>query len=379
MMRSSAVAAKLASPRDEEGNVIATDDPRQMLAQKDLLIMEVFQPYEALVLTLKLAFFAGLVLAFPLIVWFVAQFVLPGLRQAEKKVIFPALFVGFFLFLIGAFFAFRVGLPMALDFLAGYTIDRNIEPGWRIGYYIKFVTQVTLVFGLAFELPVAVMCLVKLDLLTYRTMRDSRAYAIVLLMVLSAFLTPPDPMTLVLLAGPLILLYEMCIWLAYLLERKHLKAEAEEERRRAEERAKRMEEQAALPEPSEMTEEEKREAAAEDIQRYEEGVHDESYHDGQGDPYHDEHGNYIGSEHDPHHHEDYDHDYHGHDSMGMSGGLVDINNASLEQLQQLPGVGPKLAERIMESRPFYTEDELEYHAHLPQSVIKLILDRIYFG
>ena len=59
--------------------------------------------------------------------------------------------------------------------------------------------------------------------------------------------------------------------------------------------------------------------------------------------------------------------------------MIDINNASIEELQKLPGVGPKLAERLFEARPYYSEDELEYHAHLPQSVIKLIVDRIYYG
>ena len=58
--------------------------------------------------------------------------------------------------------------------------------------------------------------------------------------------------------------------------------------------------------------------------------------------------------------------------------MIDINHAGVDDLQKLPGVGPKLAQRIIESRPFYSEEELEYHAHLPESVIKLILDRVYF-
>ncbi len=331
-----------------------------------LLVMETFTPYEALVLTLKLAFFAGVVLAFPLLIWYVAEFVLPGLRQTEKKVIFPALAVGFFLFLVGAAFAYRVGLPFALRFLAEFTLDAGIKPGWRIGYYIKFVTQVILVFGLCFELPVAVMAMVKMELLTFRTMRDSRSYAIVILLCIAAIFTPPDPMTLLLLGGPLILLYEMCIWLAWFIERGKLREEAKLERERAERRA-----QAQAASPDEMTEEEKREAAADEIARYEAG----GYAD---DPHHDEQGNYIGSEHDPYHPEDWDHDHHGHDAMGGMG-IIDINHATLEELQQLPGVGPTLAERIIEGRPYYSEEELEYHAHLPESVIRLIVDRIYYG
>ncbi len=377
-LRSSAIVTKLQKKEDTPEEEKHSDDPRSMIANQNFLVMEVFQPYEALVLTLKLAFFAGLVISFPLVIFFVAQFVLPGLRQVEKRVVFPSLAIGFLLFLVGAAFAFSVGLPLALDFLADYTLERGIEPGWRIGYYIKFVTQVTLVFGLAFELPVVVMSLVKLDLLTYRTMRDSRAYAIVVLMVLSAFLTPPDPMTLVLLSVPLILLYEICIWLAYFIERKELKQEAEEERRRAEERAQREKErQERIAAAETMTEEEKRELVAEDIEKYEASVTDDDVHalDSHDDPHHDEHVDYHHE--DPHH--DWDHDYHHHDPHAGMPTMIDINNASIEELQKLPGVGPKLAERLFEARPYYSEDELEYHAHLPQSVIKLIVDRIYYG
>ncbi|MEM7011293.1 MAG: twin-arginine translocase subunit TatC [Verrucomicrobiota bacterium] len=351
---------------------------QDLLRQQNFLVMEVFQPYEALVLTLKLAFFVGLVLSFPLVTYFVAQFVLPGLRQHEKKVIFPALSVAFVLFLVGASFAFTVGLPMALNFLADYTVSRDIDPGWRIGYYIRFVTQVCLVFGLCFELPVVVLVLVKLELLTYRTMRDSRAYAIVILMIISAIFTPPDPMTLVLLSVPLVVLYEICIWIAYFMERNRLKREKEEERRREEERQALEDKVAALP-PGEEGDEDS--AAADANEKI---IDAEEVPDVQQDPHlshdygpdHDEHGNYIGHDHDPHGHGDYDDHYHGHHGHGT---MIDINNCSIEEIQQLPGVGPKLAERIMDSRPFYSEDELEYHAYIPESVRKLIVDKIYYG
>lgn len=373
-IRSSAIQTRLKAPKDEAN--IEETSPEQLLAQQNFLVMEVFQPYEALVLTLKLAFFVGLVLSFPLIMYFVAQFVLPGLKQNEKKVIFPALGVAFLLFIVGAAFAFRVGLPMALNFLAEYTVNRGIDPGWRIGYYIRFVTQVCLVFGLAFELPVVVLVFVKLNLLTYRTMRESRAYAIVILMVISAIFTPPDPMTLVLLSVPLVLLYEVCIWIAWLMERKELKREKEEARLRAEEEARRqaeLEEKLAALSPEERAKIEAGESEEEEetpsIQPDPHLTHDYG-------PDHDEHGNYIGSDHDPYGHDHYD-DYHHH--HGHTPQLIDINNCTIEELQQLPGVGPKLAERIIDSRPFYSEDELEYHAYLPESVRKLIIDRIYYG
>jgi predicted nucleic acid-binding OB-fold protein len=72
---------------------------------------------------------------------------------------------------------------------------------------------------------------------------------------------------------------------------------------------------------------------------------------------------------------DREHHDHGHAAYYSS---IDINHATIEELQRLPGIGPKLAQRILDARPFYSQEELEYHAHLPQSVIKLIVDRIYF-
>lgn len=373
IFKSSAIQSKIQAPANlGENQEVTLED---MLSRQNFLVMEVFQPYEALVLTLKLAFFVGIVLAFPLLVYFIAQFVLPGLRQQEKKVIFPALALAFVLFIVGAGFAFRVGLPMALNFLAEYTISRGIEPGWRIGYYIKFVTQVCLVFGMCFELPVVVLVLVKLELLTFRTMRDSRAYAIVILMIISAVFTPPDPMTLVLLSVPLIILYEICIWIAWFMERAQRKVEKEEEERKEKERLELEAKLAALP------------PADDDDEADDKGDGDEKRIDGdvvkpQPDPHlhdygadHDEHGNYIGSDSDPYGHEGYDHGHHGHAGPNV----IDINNCSLEELQKLPGVGPKLAERLMESRPFYSEDELEYHAYIPESVRKLIVERIYYG
>ena len=126
-------------------------------------------------------------------------------------------------------------IPRALEFFQQFNAGVEISTELRFKYTVSFVTMLSLVFGLCFELPVVVMSLVKLDLLDSNMMRSTRSYAIVIMFVLAAVITPtPDIFTMSLLAGPMVLLYELCIWMAWWLERKTAKREAlerEEERK----------------------------------------------------------------------------------------------------------------------------------------------------
>ncbi len=201
----------------------------------NLQLMSALKPTETFMLSMKLSFFAGIVVSFPLLLLFILQFVLPGLHTHEQRVLWPALAVGFGLFLFGVFFAYLVVLPRALTFFFEWGSKLGVSNDWRIGEYITFATQFTLLFGLSFELPVVVMVIVKLGLLTHETMRRTRSYAILAIFVVAAIITPtPDAFTLCLMAGPMVILYEMCIWLAYFDAKKQEKAEAEEERQRME-------------------------------------------------------------------------------------------------------------------------------------------------
>lgn len=201
----------------------------------DLRMMGAFNPTESFMLSVKLAFFAAIVIAFPLVLYFLMEFILPGLHLHERKALWPALAIGLGLFLIGALFSYFVVLPRVLEFFHGWGEDMGIANEWRIGYYITFATQFTLIFGLAFELPVVVMTFVKLGVLGYDTMKNTRSYAVLIIFVVAAVITPtPDALTLILLAGPMYLLYELCIWLTWNLQRKDLARAAEQEKAWAE-------------------------------------------------------------------------------------------------------------------------------------------------
>ena len=199
-------------------------------AGANIKMMSALKPTETFMLSMKLAFFAGIVLAFPLLLMFILQFVLPGMHDTERKILWPAMAIGFGLFLSGVLFAYFFVLPRALLFFYEWSANLGVSNDWRIGEYITFATQFTLLFGLSFELPVVVMVLVKLGLLTYDTMARTRTYAIVAIYITAAIITPtPDIMTLNLMALPMLLLYEVCIWLAWFDRKKARQQEAMEE------------------------------------------------------------------------------------------------------------------------------------------------------
>jgi sec-independent protein translocase protein TatC len=178
-------------------------------------------PQEGFMVCVNVALIAAVILSFPLLLLFLLQFVLPGLRENEKKTLFPALAIGFGLFLTGVCFSYLAVLPRALGFFAELNHQHGIKNTWMLGDYVTFATRFILIFGISFELPVVVMALVKLDFLGYKVMKTTRKHALIAIAVFSAIITPTqDVLTLLLLAGPLYLLYEICIWLAFFMEKK---------------------------------------------------------------------------------------------------------------------------------------------------------------
>ncbi len=257
-------------------------------AQGNLKMMSALKPTEGFMLSMKLSFVAGIVLSFPLLLLFILQFILPGMHAHEQRVLWPAMAVGFGLFLSGTAFAYYLVLPRTLLFFYQWSGDMGISNDWRIGEYISFATQFTLLFGASFELPVVVMVFVKLGLLSYDTMSRTRRYAIVAIFVAAAILTPtPDIPTMCIMAAPMVILYEICIWLAY-FDRKKARLREEEEARENRERLR-------------LRAESMEAAAAEDAKAWQDDPH-----------HHDPHHDYSGHEdwHDTHHDETGDDSWH---------------------------------------------------------------------
>lgn len=176
---------------------------------------------DPITISFSLAFYAGIVFSFPLLLFFVAQFVVPALTRKEKKVVFPAIAIGFGLFLTGVLICYFFILPQTLRFCFDYSKSLNFAPSWTVREYFSFVTRMLISFGAAFELPVAVLALVYVELLSFQKLNHTRPYAYVLVLALAAIIAPtPDPISFLSLGAPMCLLYEGCIWMAWLLERR---------------------------------------------------------------------------------------------------------------------------------------------------------------
>lgn len=188
--------------------------------------------FEAFFVEIKVAFFAALMISFPIIANQLWQFVAPGLYAKEKKAFAPFLFLTPFLFATGAALAYYVAMPLALRFLLGYQgniagVQQDALPG--VGNYLDFVTRFMFGFGVAFLLPVLLMLLEKAGLVTRQQLKSGRRYAIVVAFVIAAVLTPPDVVSQLLLAVPLVLLYELSLIAIWFTERKRAREAAKTE------------------------------------------------------------------------------------------------------------------------------------------------------
>ncbi len=198
-------------------------DPRAVSTLRTLAVTD------SIMISFQLAFYAGLVLSFPLLLFFLAQFVLPALTPKEQRYVLPGIGTGFILFLSGVSFCYTVVLPKTLAFFFQDTLKQGWMPSWTVRDYFSFVTQITITFGIAFELPVAVLVLVYFRVFSVAFLRRTRAYAIVIILVFAAVIAPtPDPLTFLSLALPMCFLYEICIWLSMLVERRRVTRELQE-------------------------------------------------------------------------------------------------------------------------------------------------------
>ncbi len=173
-------------------------------------------PTTNIVVFTKVALISGVALAMPVLVYQLISFIAPGLKPQEKRYLYFILPGATLSFVVGVAFAYFVMVPTALPFLKGFLSD-VIEPNWFIDRYISFITSILFWVGLSFETPLLIFFLAKLGIVTPAALSRNRKYAILVIAVLAAIITPtPDPFNMILVMGPLILLYEIGILLAKL-------------------------------------------------------------------------------------------------------------------------------------------------------------------
>ena len=182
---------------------------------------------DSMTISFQLAFYAGIVIAFPFLIYFAGGFVLPALTPQERKAMLPAVLIGFGLFLAGVLFSYYFVLPPTLRFFFHDAMNMHWAPTWNVREYFSFVTQCCIGFGIAFELPVVVLVLVRLGIVSVALLRRTRAYAFLLIFLAAAFLAPvPDALSMAMMGTPMYLLYELCIVVAGFIERKRNRDEA---------------------------------------------------------------------------------------------------------------------------------------------------------
>jgi len=173
------------------------------------------------------AFVIGIIGAFPYIFWEVWQFVSPGLHARERNTTRGTIFFVSLLFFIGVTFGYLIVSPLSMSFMANYQLfndpGKSIENIWEINSIISFITMISLACGLMFQLPIVIYFLTKVGLVTPMYLKKYRKHAIVIFLFASAVLTPPDPISQVFVSVPLILLYQLSIFISKRVYKQYLK------------------------------------------------------------------------------------------------------------------------------------------------------------
>ncbi len=182
-------------------------------------------PQEFFFTQVKLAMFGGLVIAFPIIAAQIYKFVAPGLYKNERSAFLPFLIASPILFLMGAALVYFFFTPMVMWFFlamqqSGPNTDVQISLLPRVSEYLSLIMTLIFSFGLVFQLPVVTTLMARVGLLSSQALKEKRKWAIVLAFIVAAVLTPPDPVSQISLAVPTLILYEVSIWSARMVEKK---------------------------------------------------------------------------------------------------------------------------------------------------------------
>lgn len=164
---------------------------------------------------------SGFIVSLPYLIYQLWSFIAPGLFANEKKFVFPVVFFGFSSFIIGVLFGYLVIVPFSLEFFSGIGIE-DVNNNFSIQYYFSFLTWLLLGAGLIFQLPVISLILSSIGILTPSFMRHYRRHSIVAILIASSFITPPDPVSMLIMSLPLGLLYEASIGISWVVNRKRM-------------------------------------------------------------------------------------------------------------------------------------------------------------
>jgi len=212
---------------------------------KDAAALHFGSPTALFISYIRLAALSGLIFALPIILWQIWAFIAPGLYAREKKFAIPFVASSVILFLAGGYFGWAVAFPAAFDFLINFSDTlpggMEIKATVMIGDYIEFITRMFIAFGATAELPILALFLTVAGLITHRHLIKFFRYFIVVAFIISAILTPPDPMSQILMAVPLIGLYGVSILVSWIItvgrERSKAQEEAAEKAREQAEKA----------------------------------------------------------------------------------------------------------------------------------------------
>ena len=170
------------------------------------------------ILKWNLAIIGGFILSIPVITIQIWKFVSPGLYNRERKILLPLILTVFLCFILGAIFAYMVILPFSLNFFASMVTD-NVQNNFSINYYFSFVLALIIGSGVIFEMPVASFLFSSIGIITPSFLRRFRREAIMVTVILSAIITPPDPISLIIMSIPMGILYEISILVSWISNR----------------------------------------------------------------------------------------------------------------------------------------------------------------
>ena len=179
--------------------------------------------HEAFLTQVKVAFFASICFSFPVLSVQIWRFIAPGLYSKEKRAFLPFILATPLFFILGASFVYYMVIPLAWDFFLSFEqsagngiLPMQLEP--KVDEYLSLIMRLIIAFGICFELPVLIVLLTKVGLTNSKGLKNKRKYAVLIAFVVAAVITPPDVISQILLAVPIIVLYEISIWCSKIIE-----------------------------------------------------------------------------------------------------------------------------------------------------------------